>query len=89
LGFKASQSKKFSKTPSQLIMGMVAYACHLSYAVNINRKIVVQTGLDKNSRSYPKINQSTRTRGMAQVVECLPSKHKALRSTPMPQKEEM
>jgi hypothetical protein len=34
-----------------------------------------------------KITRAKRVGGIAQAVECLPSKHKALSSNPMPQKK--
>jgi hypothetical protein len=35
----------------------------------MNRKITVQTSLDKNRRSIPKITKAKGARGMAQEVE--------------------
>jgi hypothetical protein len=44
--------------------------------------MAVQTGLGKKQNLIFKITRGKRAGGMAQVVECLPSKHKALSSNP-------
>jgi hypothetical protein len=66
-------------------LGVLAHACHLSYLVSINRRMVVQAGLGINMRSFPK--NSENAGGMVQLVEHLSSKLKALSSIPSPPKK--
>jgi hypothetical protein len=52
----------------------------------INRKIAVQaTPSIKTQHCIGTITETKRSRDVAQVVECLPSKHKALSSNPQAQ----
>jgi hypothetical protein len=51
----------------------MAQACHSTYTGSIDRKIMVLVSLGINARPCPK-----KTGGVAQVVEHLPSKCKAL-----------
>jgi hypothetical protein len=57
---------------------------HPSYEGIINRRITLQVCQGINVIPYLKNNQNTKGLGgrVAQVVECLPSKHKALNPTP-------
>jgi hypothetical protein len=48
----------------------------------INRRIMVQVGIGIKLRPIWKIWRTKRARSIAQVVECLPVKHKALSSNP-------
>jgi hypothetical protein len=59
-------------------------ACHPSYAGGVGRRIMVFDQLGtKSARSYEKkLIKAKRARGMAQVVEFLPTKHEALTSNP-------
>jgi uncharacterized protein YwlG (UPF0340 family) len=52
------------------------------YCEELNRRIVVQTGLNKKQHTISKITREKRAGGMAEVVDYLPSKHKALNSNP-------
>jgi hypothetical protein len=53
---------------------------------SISRRMTLQAGQGKNERPYLNYNQSKKRVGdVAQVVECLPSKHEA----PVPQKTEI
>jgi hypothetical protein len=61
--------------------------CHPSYAGSINRRIVVQTSLGIMQDPIQK-TKAKRARGVAQVFECLPSKHEALSSIPCTTKKE-
>jgi hypothetical protein len=47
---------------------------------SINRRVVVQDSWDIKQDPISKIPKAKRARGMAQVVECLNSKNKALSS---------
>jgi hypothetical protein len=49
-------------------------------AVSVNRRIMVQAGPGIKMRSIQKITKAKKAGGMAQVVECLPSKYTALSS---------
>jgi hypothetical protein len=49
---------------------------------NINRRIMVQTILGKRQDPISNITRVKRTGGLAQVVQCLPRKHKALSQNP-------
>jgi hypothetical protein len=55
---------------------VVVHACHPSYAISINR-IVFQASPGIKRNLISKITNTKRVEGMAQVVEHLPSKHKA------------
>jgi hypothetical protein len=70
--------QKVSRTLSQPIkkLAVEACTCHPSYVGGITRRIDVQAGAVKNKRPYWK-NKAKRTRGIAQVIELLPSKCKA------------
>jgi hypothetical protein len=46
-----------------------------AYVESLDRRIVVQANLGKSTRPYSTNNYSERARVVAQVVECLPSKH--------------
>jgi hypothetical protein len=54
---------------------------------SINRRIMVQAGPGTYSRLYLKNNYNKRTGVLAQVVKCLPDKHKALSSNAVPPKK--
>jgi hypothetical protein len=60
----------------------MACTCHPSDSRKQNWEITVQATLSKKVRPNLKNNQGKRARGMAQAVEYLPSKHKALSSSP-------
>jgi hypothetical protein len=45
-----------------------------------NKRIIIHAGLGKTQGSINKITRAKRAGGMAQAIECLPSKHKALSS---------
>jgi hypothetical protein len=53
-GSKPAQGKSQQDSISTNKLGVVAYACHPSYAGGINKRIADQTGLSKNVRPYPK-----------------------------------
>jgi hypothetical protein len=61
---------------------MVAQACHSQlWEESVNRKIMVQAGLGRNSENlFEKILKANRAGGMVRVVAHLPSKHQALSS---------
>jgi hypothetical protein len=64
---------------------MEVQACHPSYVESVNRSIhtPISGCLGINVRSYlKKYLRNERGRGLAQVVEDLPSKHKTLSPTP-------
>jgi hypothetical protein len=68
--------QKVSKTPFSINkLGMVVCSCNPSYVGGIGSRIVTQA---KTQDPFWKI----RTSGMAQVAECLPSKHRSLSSNP-------
>jgi hypothetical protein len=68
----------------------LAQACHPSYTGSLNRRIAVQASPDINVRPFPKkITKAKRAGGVAQVVECLPSKFKALSSKPSTEKKKL
>jgi hypothetical protein len=63
-------------------MCAVASTCHPSYTGSTNRRIVVQTSLRIKQDPTSNITNVKRASGVAQVVECPPSKHEeALSST--------
>jgi hypothetical protein len=62
--------------------GMVVQACHSSYTGNKGRRISLQTVRYNIQDPTRKIIQAKRIGEIAQVVECLPSKLKALCSNP-------
>jgi hypothetical protein len=64
-------------------LGVVAYAHYSNHVGGINRITMAQTNLGKNLRPYLKNSQSKKIFGVAQVEECLPSKHEALSSNPV------
>jgi hypothetical protein len=61
-------------------MGTVASAWRFSYVESVSGRIVTQADSGINRRSYRKNNKRKRIRGLAEMVECLLSKHKALGS---------
>jgi hypothetical protein len=64
-------------------MGMMVCAFHPRYKGSINRSITIQAipGIFCKTL-FKKISEAKRAWGMAQVIECLHSKHKALSSNP-------
>jgi hypothetical protein len=54
----------------------------LAMTESLNRRILVQDGLDKKCLSISKIIRAKMAAGRIQPVECLPSKLKALSSNP-------
>jgi hypothetical protein len=54
-------------------LGIVVHACHSSYSGNGNRRLVVQAGLDQNTRVCLKIMKAEEAGCMGQVVACLAS----------------
>jgi hypothetical protein len=58
-------------------LGVVAHYCHPSYTGKHNRRIIVQAGSDIKWNPVSKITQIKAGR-VAQLVECLPSKHETL-----------
>jgi hypothetical protein len=73
--FEARPGKNVCSTSSQLEIAGHSGTC-LSF--QLTRRIFVQAGLGKKRDPIPKIARTKRDGGMAQVIECLPSKHKAL-----------
>jgi hypothetical protein len=57
---------------------MVVCACHLSFTGSVDRRMAVQAALGKKQDFVSKINKAKRAEGMAQVIDHLPSKSKAL-----------
>jgi hypothetical protein len=55
---------------------------------SINRRIIVEAGLGKNTRPYPKNNYGKRVGGMTQVIKCLTSECEVLHSSLVPPKKE-
>jgi hypothetical protein len=70
--------KKKKKGPN-----MEAHACNPTYLGGRNRRITVQGQLARKKKVGGR-----QVGSMAQVVECLPSKYKALSSNPSPIKKE-
>jgi hypothetical protein len=56
---------------------------------SINRRIVVQAGPSIKQDSIPKITKTKKAGDMADVVDHLPSKNKALSTTPVLPKTEV
>jgi hypothetical protein len=66
----------------------VVHACNSSYLGNREiGRIMVQTSLGKKRDPISKITRAKRAGGVAQVVEPLPSKCKALSSNPKTKKK--
>jgi hypothetical protein len=63
-------------------LGMLGYVCNPSYIGCISRKVTIQGWPSKNARPYLR-SKTKRAGSMAQVIENLPSKCKALSSTPV------
>jgi hypothetical protein len=59
------------------ILGIVTHACHLSSGEGNGRRITVQASPDIKRDPIPKITNEKRAGGMPEVVESLPSEHKA------------
>jgi hypothetical protein len=58
---------------------MVIHACNPNYMESLSRRMAVQAILGKKKRPHSESNKAQRLRVyVAQVVECLHSKHKAL-----------
>jgi hypothetical protein len=65
-------------------MDIVVNVCNPSYRGCVIRRTTVQVlPWQKPLSPYLKITKAKRTGGVAQVVECLSSKHKALTSKPL------
>jgi hypothetical protein len=47
---------KFDTISTNKKSGMVVHACHTSYVESVNRRVVVQAGLDTNMKPYWKNN---------------------------------
>jgi hypothetical protein len=84
---RGQPGQKVHKTPSPSIkkLSMVVHTCHSSYAGGINSMMSVQAGPGINIRPYSKDNnrpyskdKAKRAGDVAEVVQHLPSKHKAL-----------
>jgi hypothetical protein len=61
-------------------LGVVLYACNLSYVWGMNRRTSAQADMDKNQDSVWKLTKVKRAGDVAQVIECLSSKSKAFSS---------
>jgi hypothetical protein len=57
--------------------GMVVHTCNPKYTGGIGRRIMVQDWPQKKD-PIQKITKTKRAGGVAQVVECLPTKHESL-----------
>jgi hypothetical protein len=68
-----------STTKSWRVEAPVSHPSHLG---SVSRRILILAGVGKNARPYLKNNQRKKGFDVVQVVECLPSKHKALSSNP-------
>jgi hypothetical protein len=68
-------------------LDVLAHARHFSYTRRINKRMEVQVVPDKNMRPYSKKNQSKKGWEVAQAVQLLSTKYKALRSTPSASKK--
>jgi hypothetical protein len=80
---------KVCDTPiNQQKLGIVAHSCHHRYTGSVNKRITVKASLGINARPYSKIPKAKKVKRMAQIVECLPSHHKALNSNPKVKKKE-
>jgi hypothetical protein len=62
-------------------LGVVSCTCHPSYMESVDRRIIVLAGRGIKERPYLK-NKAKRVGSVAQVVEHLPSKCKAVSSNP-------
>jgi hypothetical protein len=81
--FKASWGKKFMRSHLKQWLGVMVHNFHLTFVGDTNRRTVVQPGPGIKQDPISKLISAKRLRRVAQVVKCLPSMHKALRSTPI------
>jgi hypothetical protein len=82
----AQPRQKFHKTPAQPMAGCLSsQLCKKG----TNRRIVVQVGPGIKQEPISEITNTEKDGGLAQVIECLPSKRKALNSTPVTTRKKM
>jgi hypothetical protein len=79
-GLRPGRANSYQDFISSYKLHRVTSTCHPSYMESVNRRIVVQASLGIKVRPYSKNNKAKKAGSVAKVVECLPSKLKALSS---------